>query len=459
MSINKDETLLVFRIAGIPFAVPAQSVDSILMPPTHITHAPGSHRSTPGIFHHAEYTYAIIDLHERFGIDTPRTGSGRLLLHEEGIRHFAFLVDTVVGLVRSEQGRWASLPHYLPQELFSVGFLYQNEIVLCSELTLLRNMHDVEPLRRHFEQLQQKNEKTASVSTTTTTTPPTESSDKVKKPETKPEPPPTPPVEKKQPDAVSPLTPMQQHRSATPVTRQPSASATVPSAQSASVIHRPTQATTPRTATTAQQSPPTTPVPPATTVPASPPPTTPPRRPAPANEDSSLLWLVLFLLLLGAIPLGYWLWPKPAREQLPPPVTLQESPPVNVAEEVPADAPLRIERDGDGTINMIIDRMAIANAHEPAAKQEPSVDTEKSQSREVIEKPQQEPIVEDSVQAEITQPEPCDCTHIVVKGDTLWDIAEQYTGDAFNYPQLAKRSGIKNPDRIYPGDRVRIIIR
>ena len=49
--------------------------------------------------------------------------------------------------------------------------------------------------------------------------------------------------------------------------------------------------------------------------------------------------------------------------------------------------------------------------------------------------------------------------YTVVKGDTLWDIAEFYTGNAFNYPELAKRSGIKNPDRIYPGDKVRIIIR
>ncbi|MDH5180120.1 MAG: LysM peptidoglycan-binding domain-containing protein, partial [Gammaproteobacteria bacterium] len=48
-------------------------------------------------------------------------------------------------------------------------------------------------------------------------------------------------------------------------------------------------------------------------------------------------------------------------------------------------------------------------------------------------------------------------THIVVKGDTLWDIAQHYVNNPYKYPELAKLSNIKNPDRIYPGDRVRII--
>lgn len=47
--------------------------------------------------------------------------------------------------------------------------------------------------------------------------------------------------------------------------------------------------------------------------------------------------------------------------------------------------------------------------------------------------------------------------HIVVKGDTLWDIAKKYVENPFKYAELARLSKIKNPDLIYPGDRVRII--
>lgn len=171
-----------------------------------------------------------------------------------------------------------------------------------------------------------------------------------------------------------------------------------------------------------------------------------------------MLWLLLFLLLLTALPLGYWLWPEPAREQrLAPSFAIPEPPPVSVADEPAVAVPLRIERDNNGTINLIIDRQAATTEPtQPAQQEEPAIP---SGAEETTTTPIQKKAVEEAGQPPATAPQPCDCIHIVVKGDTLWDIAEQYTGDAFNYPQLAKRSGIKNPDRIYPGDRVRIIIR
>ncbi|MCW8934955.1 MAG: LysM peptidoglycan-binding domain-containing protein [Gammaproteobacteria bacterium] len=48
--------------------------------------------------------------------------------------------------------------------------------------------------------------------------------------------------------------------------------------------------------------------------------------------------------------------------------------------------------------------------------------------------------------------------HVVVKGDTLWFIAKRYVHNPWRYPELAKLSNIKNPDLIYPGDHVTIII-
>jgi nucleoid-associated protein YgaU len=49
--------------------------------------------------------------------------------------------------------------------------------------------------------------------------------------------------------------------------------------------------------------------------------------------------------------------------------------------------------------------------------------------------------------------------HIVVRGDTLWHIAIRYLNNPYLYPELAKLSNIRNPDLIYPGNRVRIIKR
>jgi|GEM_PF-1790085 len=59
----------------------------------------------------------------------------------------------------------------------------------------------------------------------------------------------------------------------------------------------------------------------------------------------------------------------------------------------------------------------------------------------------------------ITPPKPRreEIIHIIVKGDTLWHIAKRYVNNPFRYPELARLSNIKNPDLIYPGNRVRII--
>jgi ribosomal protein S15P/S13E len=48
-------------------------------------------------------------------------------------------------------------------------------------------------------------------------------------------------------------------------------------------------------------------------------------------------------------------------------------------------------------------------------------------------------------------------THIVVKNDTLWSIAKRYVHNPYMFPELARLSNIKDPNLIYPGNRVRII--
>lgn len=44
--------------------------------------------------------------------------------------------------------------------------------------------------------------------------------------------------------------------------------------------------------------------------------------------------------------------------------------------------------------------------------------------------------------------------YTVKKGDTLWGIAKQFTGDPFNFPLVAKENEIHNPDLIYPNQKI-----
>jgi hypothetical protein len=49
-------------------------------------------------------------------------------------------------------------------------------------------------------------------------------------------------------------------------------------------------------------------------------------------------------------------------------------------------------------------------------------------------------------------------THTVKKGDTLWDLAQQYLGDPFKWPEIYRRNTatVKDPNLIYP-DQVLVI--
>jgi len=47
--------------------------------------------------------------------------------------------------------------------------------------------------------------------------------------------------------------------------------------------------------------------------------------------------------------------------------------------------------------------------------------------------------------------------HIIVRGDTLWDISEHYFGNPFDWPKLWQwNARILNPHWIYPGNKIRL---
>ena len=46
--------------------------------------------------------------------------------------------------------------------------------------------------------------------------------------------------------------------------------------------------------------------------------------------------------------------------------------------------------------------------------------------------------------------------YTVVRGDTLFGIAQRFYGDGMKFPIIAQANGISDPDRIFPGQVLRI---
>ncbi len=555
-------------------AVEAESVDSIVMPPPQLTHPPGSSAARPGIFRHGEHTHALVDLHARLGLSGDYSQRGRLLLYHQGTRYYAQQVDEVIGLVQPEDGQWGSLPSYLPRELFWSGLFYRDEILLCSALDKLRDMHDIAPLQRLLRAQAEKPPSRPTASTPANATPAT-------------------PSRATTLDSANPPS-----RQVSPSARQ---SAPKPSATTATTPRRPsptkpkprpTQGTNKDRGRADPHRPAAPPRP--TSAPRPAPSSRPPRAPAapaatsitttseaysaprpqrrPATREGGLFWLLPLLMLLIAAGFGWQALhsPEPAPTVSPPlaqstapapapatsvpphhppprtaapprsapdassstargaPETQTTDDPAAPTPEAPAFTPrlerppeakaapaLILEREADGTLNLIIDRQALLDSVTPPAPSEPVILSEASapalpdapdpseadlatptpppppstprEDAPATEQPpaplaaphrtatpatESAPGIALSPQAISPQAEPsvwfdpsarplepCECVHIVGRGDTLWSIARRYTGNAYNYPLLARQSGIANPDLIYPGDRIRITIR
>ncbi len=73
-------------------------------------------------------------------------------------------------------------------------------------------------------------------------------------------------------------------------------------------------------------------------------------------------------------------------------------------------------------------------------------------------KAKQRTVNENFVKPTMKRDRPVEVRHIVVKGDTLWHIAKRYLGNPLKYPKLAELSRINDPDLIYPGDIIHIVI-
>ena len=97
-------------------------------------------------------------------------------------------------------------------------------------------------------------------------------------------------------------------------------------------------------------------------------------------------------------------------------------------------------------------------AEEPETIPEPEPEPEP----EIIESKEEEVIVVDEPEKVVPEPpkepeeKPVDITYKIKWGDTLWDIADAYYKNPWNYKKIARYNGIRNPDYIISGTYIKI---
>jgi len=125
-------------------------------------------------------------------------------------------------------------------------------------------------------------------------------------------------------------------------------------------------------------------------------------------------------------------------------------------EAAAADAGPQIEKSIHG-LGIPVENLSIA-VQKDVATARGTTESQADRERVVLVAGNTEGIAQVDDQLEVKTPEPPARFHTVVRGDTLSKIAKEFYGNAMKYPTIfeANRPMLTDPDKIYPGQVLRI---
>ncbi len=486
-----NHALLLYRVGPVRCCAPALCVTT-LIPPPPLTHLPNSSSSEPGIFQHDGKLVSLIDLRHLFGVEEQdRKQPGRIIICQLTDQHLGFLVDEVIDVIETPGQGWGQIPPSLSGGVFSRSLLLDKKIHLYCEFEKLQTIRSSGLLKPWIQQLQEKNRPRENTPTYMTTE--AEISEKKSVPaqtaiESSTIPPParssavgsTPPLRQHSPrrrnEAVDKTN--LNHKQATKNNPRVTENKRRPSAVSANARHSATPSTHtslihhPQETSHLRQSPQT--VDHSVSMQTN-------------KAETNLQIIALVLICVAIISTIAYLWPshtsnfvvikstidKPIVKALAttkPGLPLPENafaPSTETTLDDEADKATTTAADEDqnnrenhyqANIEQRQHEVTIiltAPANDTVLRADKGYSTTDAQTSETL--LESTPNLA-SASSPLLPPQHIDqVIHIVIKGDTLWHIAQRYIHNPFRYPELARLNKIRNPNLIYPGDRVRII--
>ena len=452
-TINDANALLVFSVGPVLCCAPTLAVETVMMPPL-IHKTPGSDRNHPGVFRHNQGMVSVVDLRQRFGVEEDAWQTpGRIIVAEISGGHAGFLVDSILDVMLWPEQGWGALPAMVPRDVFKRTLLLKDQIHLYTDFEELFHFRESGYLRAHIAALVEKQKQVAgenkaneipitpAVSLQSPAVLQVKQSDSEKEishsvvTETRP--------------VQTPWTNASPERRAAPSSnKKPESGLKTRPAATTNLRRYDDTMPKPQIKTPAF-------IEPSFAVPVTVTDNNKSFEPnvKPLIEENTrvdtasgkLIMAGLVAALLVAVTFVMMSFNKPeiTITTQPEQVTRKAEQTSDVVETEPVqDYQASITQDDEGIV------ITIDTAPEDLLKQqpvnEPTNENQPDTSAGVISTP---------------VPEEKTIVHVVVKGDTLWAIANRYVRDPWRYPELAKLSNIKNPHRIYPGNKVKIIMR
>lgn len=459
-SSRNNRHLVLFNVAPYRFCAPATEVESIIMLPP-VSRLPKVPPSVIGLINHRGQVYRVISLRRKLGLETgPPRMEGQLILTSLPTGLTAFLVDEVLDVLPDTNLPRRPLSLHSAMDLFDAFILRDEQILFHTTFHLIDQAAETDYPSPDLKTLERMTAAALAPSTapdrptaeTAATARDAEETNGGRVPE--------PTIGR---EALRPKPAAAKHH------------VTVPQTKSA----RPGGVMADRSPTPKDQRP------------ASPELTR--EKPRPRRLRAAYvskrarryaLALIAILLLLLIVTFSTSLLLKQSLVVAPPPATAPSKehpelpqepggPPSSSANNSPQT--VSPSRTATAPLAEIAASPEVAPAEEPSPR--PAIPREETaiipkeppeSSREIlrletetftlmVERPAPDQQIPAASLSNQVSPASSAIVHRVVPGDTLWDIAEHYLGDPFQYHALARLSQIRDPDLIYPGDIIRII--